>query len=138
MRAARPAMARGPLHRLGAAAGLSAFALAGCVAPQDDLDRIGAAMAIPSHQVVVDGQTYVVQIEGRGTGTMLTAGGARPVQGQLLRVMGTAAPLSQDQGAVAKRAARSGCVAESGRFNETALGNYEPAARQWVFAGACA
>lgn len=136
MHAARPATARGPRSRLGAVAGLSAFALAGCVAPQGGGRGLDDAPRAPE-TVTVDGQSYSVAIGARGTGTRLTAEGALPVQGRALLVT-AAVQLAQDQGAVAKKAARAGCASAGGRFTETALGAYDRAARAWVFAGACA
>ncbi len=123
----------GPRRSLRAAAGLMSVALAGCVAPQG-----APSEARAPEEVTVDGQPYRVAMGGRGTGTMLTAAGARPVEGRMLRVTGAALPLAQDQGALAKKAARAGCAAAGGRFNETALGAYDRAAAAWVFAGGCA
>lgn len=137
MHAARSAMASGPLHRLGAVAGLSALALAGCVAAPAKVSGLGDAPKAPQ-AVTLDGQSYSVALGARGTGTMLTAAGARPVQGRALTVSGAGAPMAQDQGAVAKRAARAGCDAAGGRFQDTALGAFDRAGQAWVFAGACA
>ncbi|AWD20308.1 hypothetical protein [Fuscovulum blasticum] len=128
----------GPLRCRSAAAGLMAVALAGCVAPQDELDRVGAAKAVPLAEVVVDGRAFAVQVEGRGTGLRLTADGARPVEGRLVRVAASASPLAMDEGAIAKKAARQGCGKAGGRFNEAAIGAYERSGAAWVFAGACA
>ena len=100
--------------------------------------RVGAAMAIPTAEVTVDGRAFAVQVEGRGTGLRLTADGARPVEGRLVRVAASAPPLAMDEGAVAKKAARQGCGKAGGRFNEAAIGAYERSGAAWVFAGACA
>ena len=128
----------GPLRCRSAAAGLMAVALAGCVAPQGGPGGAGEAKPVPLAEVTIDGRAFAVQVEGRGTGLRLTADGARPVEGRLVRVVASASPLGMDEGAIAKKAARLGCGKAGGRFNEAAIGAYERSGAAWVFAGACA
>lgn len=116
---------------LARAALLAPAALAACVAPPPSGLRMGDV------QAQVDGMGFAVAVSPGTPGAMLTAAGARPVAGATLRVRREGAALAMDEGALAKKAARAGCAAASGRFAEAALGAYDGAGA-WVFAGACA
>lgn len=88
------------------------------------------------HQVQVDGQTIQGEVRPGPTGVQLTVVGARPIGGQEIRVT-TAGGLRNDQGALAKKAARATCADAGGQFREQAIGKYDRAGA-WLFAGGCA
>jgi len=112
---------------------LGLAALSACVA---------APVAAPAGRsgqqtVMVDGIAFDASIGPGGPGMVLTADGARPVNGMAVSVRRSGGALAMDEGALAKKAARAGCAAAGGRFNEPAIGAYDRAGG-WVFAGACA
>ncbi len=114
-------------------AGLSAVALAGCVAGAPSAPAARPGM----EKVDLGGETLTVAIEAEAPGAMLTADGARPVAGNTLRVRAEGRALAMDEGALAKRAARAACRQAGGRFAEGALGRFDRAGG-WIFAGGCA
>jgi hypothetical protein len=132
--AAFTASGAGPRRGLRAAAGLSLFAVAGCVADVPDA-------AVPArsgeHRVAVDGVAFVARIAPGTPGMMLTAEGAKPVAGNTLRISRDGPALAMHEGVVAKKAARAGCAAAGGRFAEQAIGGYDGAG-VWSFPGVCA
>lgn len=115
---------------------LGLAALSACVAAGGM--PTGAASARPGIQAVsVEGLGFQAEIAPAGPGMMLTADGARAVQGLGVRVRRSGVALAMDEGALAKRAARAGCRAAGGRFQEVAIGGYDRSGA-WVFPGACA
>lgn len=88
------------------------------------------------YQVQVDGQTLQGEVRPGPEGLQITVVGARPIGGQEIRVT-TAGGLRNDQGALAKKAARATCAAAGGQFREKAIGKYDRAGA-WAFAGGCA
>lgn len=88
------------------------------------------------YQVQVDGQAVQGEVRPGPTGLQITVVGARPIGGQEIRVT-TAGGLRNDQGALAKKAARATCAAAGGQFRERAIGKYDRAGA-WAFAGGCA
>lgn len=119
-------MMRGTTPMLGLAA-LSACVAAGST----PVARDGA------QAVAVDGMAFEAQLTPGGPGVVLTADGAQAIGGLTVQVRRSGAALAMDEGALAKRAARAGCMAAGGTFHETAIGRYDRAGA-WVFAGACA
>jgi hypothetical protein len=113
----------------------SMLALAACVAPSD-APRGGQART-GDQSVTVGAEAFLARIAPDAPGLMLTADGAKPVAGQAVAVTRAAGPMEFDEGALAKQAARAGCLAAGGRFQETAIGGYQ-AAGAWLFRGACA
>lgn len=113
----------------------SALALAACVAPSV-ASRDGQARS-GDHQVMVGTEAFLARVAPDAPGLMLTAAGARPVAGQAVAVTRAAGRMAFDEGGLAKKAAREGCLAAGGRFQETAIGGYQ-AAGAWLFRGACA
>lgn len=113
----------------------SVLALAACVAPSD-APRGGQARS-GDQSVTVGAEAFLARIAPDAPGLMLTAQGAKPVAGQAVAVTRAAGPMAFDEGALAKKAARAGCLAAGGRFQEVAIGGYQ-AAGAWLFRGACA
>lgn len=112
-----------------------ALALAACVAPAA-APRGGQARS-GEQSVTVGAEAFVARVAPDAPGLMLTAQGARPVQGQAVAVMRASGRMAFDEGALAKKAAREGCRALGGRFDEMAIGGYQDAGA-WLFRGACA
>lgn len=103
---------------------------------------VAAPVAAPAGRaglqaVTVDGIAFDATIAPGGPGMVLTAQGARPVNGLAVTVRRSGGALAMDEGALAKKAARAGCAAAGGRFSDAAIGAYDRAGG-WVFAGACA
>lgn len=113
----------------------SALALAACVAPSD-APRGGQARA-GDQQVMVGTEAFLARVAPDAPGLILTAAGAKPVVGQAVAVTRAAGAMAFDEGALAKKAARAGCLAAGGRFQEAAIGGYQ-ATGAWLFRGACA
>lgn len=114
----------------------AALLLGACVAQTGAVRPAGGSIGGPV-SLTVDGHAFAADIRAGRAGMELTRHGARPVQGQEIRVTRAATPLRMDEGAQAKRAARAGCAEAGGRFNETAIGGYDRAGG-WVFPGGCA
>ena len=109
-----------------------ALALSGCAAAM--ITTAPPETVTPGlHQVTVDGRAFQGEVRPGPTGLQLTTLGARPVRGQEIRV----GQLRNDEGAVAKKAARATCHAAGGRFNDKAIGNFDRAG-SWTFPGGCA
>ncbi|WP_112308898.1 hypothetical protein [Pseudogemmobacter bohemicus] len=130
-------MARRAILLTAPARGLSAMALAlvlsGCAVIHTPLPE---TVTPGLHQVQVDGQALQGEIHPGPAGLQLTVVGARPIGGQEIRVT-TSGGLRNDQGALAKKAARATCAAAGGQFREKAIGKYDRAG-SWLFAGGCA
>lgn len=108
-------------------------ALAACGAPQG-----GGGTAVPARALTVEGVAFSAEILPGPPGEVLTAAGARRVQGRSIRVQrADGVVLSNSDGRIAKAAAEAACDAASGRFNPSALGRYAGPG-VWAFDGGCA
>lgn len=106
--------------------------LAACVAATDAAPLRSVTDTV---SISVDGIAFTALRQPGVPGVELTGAGARSVAGDTILVSRSPA-LAMHEGAVAKKAARIGCLETGGRFNEVAIGGYE--AGSWVFAGGCA
>lgn len=110
---------------------LSTMCLSACVGTP--VAKPGVAFAdVP---ITVDERPFVATFQPQTVGTVLTAHGAIPVSGSGLRITG--AGLGQDEGIIAKEAARMACTQAGGTFQPQAIGRYA-GVETWAFAGACA
>ncbi|MFT4151406.1 MAG: hypothetical protein QM656_14500 [Paracoccaceae bacterium] len=98
---------------------------------------VAPAVSAGVRSVSLDGQALSVSVAPGPQGTALTHAGAVAVAGRQIAVTRVGAPLAQDEGAIAKRAAKEGCQAQGGRFNGAALGRYAGQG-VWAFPGGCA
>lgn len=116
---------------------IGAAMLAACVAPSDAASPRGGAAQAGERPVTVEGQAFLARIAPDGPGLQLTAQGAKPVPGRAVSVTRAGSSLAFDEGALAKKAARAGCEAAGGRFQDRAIGGYDRTGA-WLFRGACA
>ena len=116
---------------------LGLAALSACVAGAGTPPSGLASARAGVQAVTLDGTAFEAAIAPGGPGLRLTADGALPVSGLAVRVRRSGGSLAMDEGALAKRAARAGCAAAGGRFQEEAIGGFDRAGA-WVFPGACA
>lgn len=109
--------------------------LAACVATQGE--RAAGQAKAGSYGVSVDAAAFSATVAAGAPGVRLTSKGAVAVPGLTVAVARMGGSLGMADGALAKKAARAGCGAAGGRFDETAIGAFDRAGG-WRFAGACA
>ena len=127
-----------PMPRLRALAGLSLLAVAGCAAQPGPGGISAASGTTAPHALVLGGRSLQVSLHPGAAGRSLGADGVRRLSGQTVRVIATDGTLANDQGALAKKAARAGCQQAGGRFNAAAIGRFERQGDAWLFDGGCA
>ncbi|MCB5409834.1 hypothetical protein [Pseudogemmobacter faecipullorum] len=115
---------------------MAAF-LGACVAGNGGQGAGGAGAVAGSYQASVKGNDFSGKLRPGAAGKRLTASGARAVTGHAVLVRGVSLSLGQDRGLLAKEGARALCQQAGGRFEETALGQYQ-APSAWIFRGGCA
>ena len=127
-----------PMQRLWALAGLSLLAVAGCAAQPGQGGVSAAPASSAPHELLLGGRSLQASLQPGAAGRSLGANGVRRLSGQTVRVIATDGALANDQGALAKKAARAGCQQAGGRFNEAAIGRFERQGDAWLFDGGCA